>query len=185
MPDHLRKNVNVQLLHSINQKLTGDEDLHEEFRNNLIGYTSVLKEGKYRLDAYADAVKFCTFRFMGNTQDEAYAKTFPDRYNRLLAKGLNKKGISSYASMYAKGKLVNLIMEQSMIATHIYNQDVFQEAINHQFYLMKNADSQKVQQDAADSLMTHLAPPKDNKVELDVNVKESSAVTELKEAVAS
>ncbi|WP_211259246.1 hypothetical protein, partial [Dyella japonica] len=43
----------------------------------------------------------------------------------------------------------------------IVNQDLFQEALNHQAWLMKNATSEKVQCGAANSILTHLQKPKD------------------------
>lgn len=48
----------------------------------------------------------------------------------MLQRGLTAKDISSVVAIYNKGKLVNKIMEQSIVPTWILNQDLHQKAIN-------------------------------------------------------
>ena len=62
---------------------------------------------------------------------------------------------------YNKNKLVNLILEQSMIPSWVLNQDMYQKALNVQCELMLTANSEKVS-DAANSILTHLKPPQSN-----------------------
>ena len=76
-------------------------------------------------------------------------------------------------------KLVNLIYEQTLFPTYILNADIHQRAINHLADLMVNAKSEKVQSDSANALLTHLKRPETQKVELDIGVKENSAIAEL------
>ena len=91
--------------------------------------------------------------------------------------------MSASIAMYNKFKLVNLVYAQAVIPTHVLNQDKFQEAINHQFYLMKNAASEKVQSDAANSLMIHLKPPEEKQVNLNIGIEETDSIKELKNVI--
>ena len=120
---------------------------------------------------------------MGKTNTDAYIITFPDRYQSMLNRGLSSKEMSSIISVYNKSKLVNGIMEQSLIPTWIINQDLYQKAINVQADLMMTAVSEKVRSDAANSLLIHLKPPETKKVELDIGLKQGSEVDQLKDVL--
>ncbi|UZA02927.1 hypothetical protein [Moraxella bovis] len=183
LPDKYKKGISQELLDNINQTLA-DPDLHEEYRDNFVSYISVLNDGKYKIDDYISAVKYCTHKLMGNTNTDSYIKTFPDRYNDMLQKGYSAKTISSFVTNYNKGKLVNLIMEQSMIPTWVINQDLHQKAINVLADLMMNANSEKVRADSANSLLVHLKPPEVKKVELDIGVKANKEIDDMKNLLA-
>jgi hypothetical protein len=117
---------------------------------------------------------------MGASNIDAFVKTFPDRYQSYLANGTSSKDIASYVTAYNKNKLVNLILEQSLIPSWILNQDLYQKAINVQAELMMSANSEKVRSDAANSLLTHLKPPEVQKVELDIGIKKDGVMDDLK-----
>jgi hypothetical protein len=119
---------------------------------------------------------------LGSTNLEAYVKTFPTRYKRLLDDGVDDHRVSAYASSYNKNQLVNKIYEQTLIPSHILNADVFQKALNVQADLMVNANSEKVRSDAANSLLTHLKRPEVTKIELDVGLKEDKTIDGLRQA---
>lgn len=183
LPEKYKRGVNQALLDSIHQTLS-DPVHYEEYRNNFISYMSVLDDGKYKLQDYMNAVKYVTHKLMGNSNTDAYVKTFPDRYASMVSKGMSSKEISSFITAYNKNKLVNAIMEQSMIPSWIINQDLYQKAINVQAELMLTANSEKVRSDAANSLLVHLKPPEVKKVELDVGLKKNNDVEELKTVLA-
>ena len=120
---------------------------------------------------------------MGATNIDAFIKTFPNRYQRFLTNGVSQKDIASYITAYNKSKLVNLILEQSLIPSWVLNQDLYQKAINVQADLMINANSEKVRSDAANSLLNHLKPPEVQKVELNIGLKKDSVLQDLKETL--
>lgn len=184
LPKKYQKSLNAELMQTINDTLA-DVDLHETYRDNFLNYIDVLNEGRFKITDYLNAVKYCTHKLMGNSNIAAYTKTFPDRYTDMIRRNLSDKDMSSIITVYNKSKLVNLIMEQSIIPSWIINQDKFQDAINHQAYLMKHAASEKVQSDAANSLMIHLKPPEITKVELDIGITESSQIAELREVTVA
>lgn len=158
-----------------------DPALQEELRDNILGYVGVLGDGRFKIQDYLNAVKYVGYKLLGNSNIAAYVKTFPDRYNQLLANGTSEKDISAYVSAYNKNKLVNLILEQTLIPTHVLNADLHQKAINVQAEIMMTAKSDKVRSDAANSLLIHLKPPETSKIKLDVEIKESSALQELRD----
>ena len=181
LPDKLRKTVSQELIDEVNTILSNPEEF-ENYRNNLISYTSVMADGKFTIPQYLDAVRYVSFKLMGCTNIDAYIKTFPARYQNHLANGTSAKDISSYVSAYNKSKLVNLIYAQTMIPSHVLNQDLFQQALNVQADLMLNANSEKVRTDAANSLLTHLKQPEVKKVELDITHKQDDSIEILRQS---
>ena len=178
LPEKCRKSVKQSVVDQIN-KIMDDPEMHETYREHLLSYMSVLEDGRFKLTDYISAVKYCSLRLAGATQNDAFMRTFPDRYQRFVDNNTASKDIASYVTSYNKSKLVNIIMEQSRIPTWVLNQDLFQKAINVQAELMMTSSSDKVRSDAANSLMIHLKPPETFKVELDVGQKQVDAIAEL------
>ena len=179
LPDKVKRSINQELIDQINNTLS-DPEMFESYRDNLISYTKVMADGKFKVTQYIDAVRYVSFKLMGCTNIEAYTKTFPDKYQRFIQQGVQAKDIASYVTAYNKSKLVNLIFEQTLIPSHVLNQDLYQRALNVQADLMINAKSEKVRCDAANSLLTQLKVPEVKKVELDIGVKEDSSIAALR-----
>ena len=179
LPDKVKKSINQELIDQINNTLS-DPEMYESYRDNLISYTKVMADGKFKVTQYIDAVRYVSFKLMGCTNIEAYTKTFPDKYQRFIQQGVQAKDIASYVTAYNKSKLVNLIFEQTLIPSHVLNQDMYQRALNVQADLMINAKSEKVRCDAANSLLTQLKAPEVKKVELDIGVKEDGSIAALR-----
>lgn len=181
LPDKVKKSINQELIDSINQTLS-DPDMYETYRDNLLSYASVMADGRFKMESYISAVKYVSHKLMGASNIAAYIKTFPDKYQDFLNRGVETKDIASYVTAYNKSKLVNLIMEQTLIPSYVLNQDLYQKALNVQAELMLTAKSEKVRSDAANSLLTQLKMPEVNKVQLDVNVKEDGSIAALRES---
>ena len=179
LPDKVKKSVNVELINQINKTLS-EPELYETYRDNLLSYTKVMADGKFKISNYIEAVKYVSHKLMGCSNIEAYTKTFPDKYQNFLAQGVVAKDIASYVTAYNKSKLVNLIFEQTLIPSYVLNQDLYQKALNVQAELMVTANSEKVRCDAANSLLTHLKMPETQKVELEIGVKEDSSIAALR-----
>jgi len=181
LPDKVKKSVSQELIDQINLTLS-EPELFEAYRENLISYTKVMADGRFKVQEYVNAVRYVSHKLMGCTNIEAYTKTFPDKYQRFVAQGVAAKDIASYVTAYNKSKLVNLIFEQTLIPSYVLNQDLYQKALNVQADLMVNANSEKVRTDAANSLLTHLKMPEKQKVELEIGVKEDSSIAVLRQA---
>lgn len=183
LPASLKVAATQALTDHINN-IVSDPVVAEQVRHNFISYAHVLKEGKFKTEEYLNAVVYVGYKLMGKTNHDAYALTFPQRYQNFVAKGTSSKDIASYVSMYHRGKLVNLILEQSLVPTWVLNQELFQKAVNTQAEIMLDPDvSPKVRSDAANSLMTHLKKPETKEFQVSLQVEESSGMTEMREAI--
>ena len=181
LPDKVKKSVSQDLIDQINVTLS-EPEMYENYRDNLLSYTRVMNDGRFKIPDYLNAVRYVSFKLMGSSNIEAYRKAFPDKMLRFANQNVSAKDISSYVNAYNNTKLVNLIFEQTLIPSYILNQDLYHKALNIQAELMINANSEKVRTDAANSLLTHLKMPEKQKVELDISVKEDSSINMLRQA---
>lgn len=159
-----------------------DKDYADGILDNLVTYGSILKEGKYKIDKYIDAVRFVSYKVMGMSSRAAYSKVFPDRYQDMVL-NYAEKDMYSVISTYNKSKLVTMLYERLMIPTHILNQEVFQESINTLRDIMinpKNGTMARVQ--AGKALLDTLRPPEIKKMELDVKTDNTDVIAELRSA---
>lgn len=179
LPKSKKAHVTDEFMDRLNGSLTGDEVEREAIRNNFLGYVSVCAEGSYSLDQYLSAVKYCSYKLMGDNNVVAYSKTFPERYARVMSDIDKQDYVVQYAAAYNKGKLVNAIMAQTMVPTYVLNQDIHQKAINRLAHLMEHARSEKVQEAAASSLLVQLKAPEAKKIDLNVEVKRTDGIAEL------
>lgn len=182
LPPNLKSVVTQSFVDRINN-IVNDPIVAEQVRNNFISYTKVLQDGKFKTEDYLHAVTYCSFKLMGLSNQDAYFRTFPQRHAALVAKGTSAKDIASYVSMYNKGKLVNMIMEQTLVPSWVLNQDAYQKAINTQVELMTTAASEMVRTQAANSILTHLAKPKEAGPLVNIDMRENSGMNELKDAL--
>ena len=180
LPIQLKNSVTQDVMDSINQVLSGPEST-EIFKENLLSYTRVLLEGKFKMTSYVSAVRYVSFKLLGGTNKAAFTATFPDKVSRWKAQGVSEKDQSSYISAYHKSKLVNLIMEQTLIPLHVLNAPTRQEAVNILADLMRNASSEKVRSDSAAHILRELKPPEKTKIELDLGAKADKTLDTLRE----
>jgi hypothetical protein len=179
LPTTVKRSINQELIDKINGTLA-EPEMYEAYRDNLLSYTRVMADGRFKIENYIDAVKYVSHKLMGATNIEAYSKTFPDKITRFAAQQVSSKDIASYVTAYNKSKLVNLIFEQTLIPSYVLNQDLYQKALNVQADLMMSAKSEKVRCEAANSLLTQLKMPEVKKVELDIGIKEDSSIAALR-----
>lgn len=184
LPDRLKINVTQDLIDKINN-ISADPLHAETIRENFITYTRVLQEGKYKLEDYMNAVAYVSYKLMGYNNQDSYFKTFPDRQAALVAKGASRKDISAYVAAYNKNKLVNAILEQSLIPIHILNQDAVQKAINTQIEIMTDESNSAIARtQAANSLLTHLVKKETAQVQLNIGTPETSGLKDLQNAIS-
>lgn len=185
VPPAMKNMVTQSLVDRVNN-LDSDPDLARAMRENFVSYTSVLTEGKFKFEDYISAVKYVSFLLMRYKKKEAWIRTFPDRYQALKAKGTSDKDISAHASMYAGGKLVNLIYERTAVPFHVLNQDVRQQALDKLVHVMRTAHSDFVVVQAANGVLQHTTPPKIvETAQLNVNVGMVSSIDALEKATAA
>lgn len=182
LPDKLKKTATQSLVDTINTTFSSTEEL-EYYRDNLLGYTKVLNDGRFKLADYLNAVKYVGFKVRGLSNIDSYSQTFPQKMIDFRNNGVSQKDISTYVHAYNKNKLVNLIYEQAVIPLHVMNQDLAQKAVMTLADLMQTAVSEKVRSDSAIGLLNHIKPPEVKKVELDMTVHEDGSLTAFKNAL--
>lgn len=183
VPKRQRHNITQSLVDKLN-KLVTDPEERQYFRENLLSFTHVLRDPNVKLESYIHAVRYVSYKLMGMTNQEAWIKTFPDRYQRLLNDGKSDVFLRATVSGYNKTKIVATVLEQALIPIHVLNADVFQNAVDTQARLMTDPNvSDKVRSDAANSLLTHLKPPEARKLDLNVAVAEDDSLRELRHAI--
>ncbi len=181
LPKQLGKSIPVGLVDTINMLAEADDMMRQGYRDNVIGYATVLTEGRWKIKDYLNAVRFCTYRMGGMGVAKSYNLTFPERYKRMSEEGASQNYMSSLSTQYNKSKIVNLILEQAMVPVYLVNADAFQKAINAQLKILSEGNSEIAIVQAANSLMTHLKPPETRKLEVDININEGSAIDELRQ----
>ena len=172
MPKKFRHNVTEDMIKFVNA--TEGDEFRDIYKENLLGFSDVMQLGRYGMTEYLNAVKFVSYKLLGDSNTIAYAKVFPDRYQRLVDKNTPMKTISSFSTTYNKGALVHKILERTLVPVHILNMDIHQEAINIQAELMRDAKSETVRQKAAECLIMQLKAPEAAKIEIDVNYSNDS-----------
>lgn len=184
VPKSLRNTVDDAFVDKINDVIK-DHKYAESYRENLLGFSHVLLNGKYRVEDYTRAVLYGSYKMMGKTNINAYIAAFPDKVAQWRLEGVSEKDIATYVSVYNKGKLVQGVLEQSMVPSWLLNQDAYQEAVNTQVRLMRTAKSEKVQSDAANSLLNALKRPEVAKIDINVSNKQTDdALLDLRKAVS-
>ena len=97
LPANLKNSVTDSLVDSLNQ-IAGDPLIAEQIRNNFLSYTNVMKEGKFKTEDYVKAVTYVSHKLMGYSNLEGDIRTFPDRYQKLIANGTSAQDIASHVS---------------------------------------------------------------------------------------
>jgi len=182
LPKHIKVPITQSMVDSLNN-LSTDPVIAQNMRENFLSYSNVLKDGKFKLEDYVHAVAYVSYKIMGYSNRDSYSRTFPGRYQLLVGRGASDKDISSYVAAFNKNKLVNIILEQTLIPTWVLNQDIYQQAINVQADMMLNARSEKVRVDAANSLLTHLKKPEKKEIELSIGVVDNSGLNEMRDSL--
>lgn len=179
LPKWHRTMVTQEFLDKI-EKAVENTEIAEQFKENFITYLSVLSKGRYKMEDYIKAVKYVSFKLLGYSNINAYASTFPNRYQRLKNEGQDK--IDSYVSAYNKNKLVCLIYEQTMVPTYVLNAPLHQEALNELAGMIKDPNVRgMVKVKACEAILAYTKPPEVVKGELTIGIQQSDTISDLRE----
>lgn len=182
VPKKLQNSIDQTFVDKLN-KIANDPIIADHIKSNFISYTQVMNDGKYSIEEYLNAIKYVSFKLMGLTNQDSYFKTFPDRHAKLLANNVSAKDMAAYVAAFNKTKLVNAILEQTLVPSWVLNQDIYQRAINTQADLMATAKSDRVKCMAADSILKALAKPESAGPLVNIDMRENSGISELKQAL--
>ena len=156
----------------------------EEYAEQLITFSNVLKGGKYKLEGYIKAVQYVSYRQMNLSMVDSYRRTYPDRCFR-NGKPKPKGTVDALSSIYDKTQLVQGILSQMQIPLHIMMVAERVKAANVLANLMMNASSERIQMESADKLLNHIKTPESVKIELDLGSKTDDTIKELNDKLES
>lgn len=157
-----------------------DSLVAEQFKDNFISYLNVLSKGKYKMDDYINAIKYVSFKLLGYSNINAYAATFPDRYQRLKDEGQTQ--IDAFVSMYNRTKLVMQIYEQTIVPTWVLNAPMHQEALSELARMVQDDEVRgmtKVR--ALETILQYTKQPEVVKGELTIGIEQSDTINDLRE----
>lgn len=188
----LRKNaITDEIVDIINKSQTEPEFQGESLLQTAITYEKVLTQNKVSMKEYLNAIKFCAYLVsMDDNITEAYKKVFAERkfvQDRMGISTADPKynELTSAASRYRRSKVVVDILTVSQVPMHLMFTGMQYEAVGVLYEVMKTARQDRDKINAAKELLAATKAPEGMKIELDVGIKENSAVQQLNEQLAS
>ena len=161
-----------------------DTAIAEEFKDNFITYLNVLSKGKYKMEDYIAAVKYISFKLLGYSNIDAYAATFPERYEEHLADGKTLDALRARADGFSRTKLVQSILERGYIAPYLLNQPLFQQALNTAASIMlDDSVSAMARVNAAKTVLEYTKAPEVQKLQMEVGIKASDELSQLEDTM--
>ena len=186
-----RKNaITEEIVDLMNEAMNEPEFQGESILHTAITYENVMAKNRAGIREYVDAIKFCAYLVsMEDNYTEAYKKTFAYRdfvKDRLTASpDSNKyKELSSAASRYRRSKLVVDLLTYSQVPLDIMFSGYRYKAIGVLAREMESAQYSRDRIAAAKELLMAVKGPENVKIELDIGVKETSAVANLQAQLA-
>ena len=162
----------------------------ESLLQTMVTYQKVLDTAKVGIKEYVNAIRFCAYLVsMDDNYTEAYKRTFCERdfvkKRAALPTDTTKYAeLTSAASRYRRSKLVVDILTASQVPLGLLYMGHQYEAVNVLYDVMHTAKYDRDKINAAKELLAAVKLPETAKVELDVNVKESTAVQQLNDQLA-
>lgn len=193
LKEHLpnRKNQITQECVDIINKSRNDPEFHgESLLKTAITYESVLKQNKVSIPEYLNAVKFCAFLTTDNcSYVDAYKRVFCHREfvkkrKNASTDSVEYRELTAAASRYRKSKIVTDILTVSQVPLDIMFSGYRYKAVAVLADVMETARFDRDKINAAKELLAATKGPDNVKIELDVGVKESSAVQQMNQQLA-
>lgn len=183
VPRNFRGNITESFLDDLERSMN-DPEMGKIMKENFLTYTNVLNESAKNVTIwdYVNAVKFISYKIMGYSIEESWKKTFPNRAEELVKEG-KLSWINKYANGFNKTKIVNKIYEQTLIPSYVLNAPMYQRALNVLNDMIMNDEVRGMAKvKACETILNYTKPPEVNKAEVNVTIKQSDAITELREA---
>ena len=157
--------------------------------DTMVTFQNVMMKNSGSMDQYIDAVRFCAYVECEETAVEAYKRTFSNReFVRerwdVKTDSIPYKELVSAASRYRKSPMVVDILAQADVPLYLMFQGARYQAVQVLADEMVNANFSKDRISAADKLLTHVKPPENVQIEMDIGIQNNSAVTDLQAQLA-
>lgn len=174
----------------INNTMNDPEFNGYSLMETLTTYENVMLKNKGDMVGYINAIRFCAY--LEGTEDstvEAYKKTFSNRpfvQERMNAAtdSPEYKQLTSTASRYRKSPMVVDILTQADVPLYLMFQGFRYKMANVLAEEAMNAPFSKDRINAADKFLTHVKPPENIQVEMDIGVKEGNVIEDYEKVIA-
>ncbi len=184
--------ITDELVTTLNMIILDEPEVGSLISENFLNYGKVLANGKYPIDKYLNAIKFCSYKMMNMSNIDSYKHTYPGRHEKFRERYMDLEGLtqeefdkklSSYVYAVSSSKLVTTILSQVQIPTKLLNMGLLQEAINVEASLMRAARSEIVREKAANTLIQYLGQEEDNKIQIDAGYKKDDIIEQYEIAM--
>lgn len=187
-----RKNaITQELVDVLNEVKDEAEFQGEPLLNTAVVYEKLMINNKASVREFIDAIRFCAYLVtMDDNYTEAYKKTFYYRdfvKERISAdtKSIKYAELTSAASRYRRNnKLVADLLVYSQAPLEIMFLGWRYKAVGVLADTMMNAKLDRDKINAAKELLVATKGPETKRIELDIGVKESSAIASLNEQLS-
>ena len=185
-----KESITSELVDIINDANNNPFFSGDEFISTVITYKDVLEKNKASIKDYLTAIRFCAYL---ESEDfnitEAFIKSHS--HTEFVQKNMNSPTTSSEyrqltnaASRYRKRPIVVQILTQSQLGLHLMFQGELYRAINVLSDIMVNGRSEMARVAAAKEILANVKAPETTKIELDIGIKNESAMQSLNEQLA-
>ena len=185
-----KESITEELITIINDANNNPFFSGDEFMNNILTYKDVMEKQKASLKDYLAAIRFCAYL---ESEDynltEAYKKSHchTEFVRERLDSPTNSaeyKQLTTAASRYRKRPLIVQILTQSQLGLHLMFQGEQYRAINVLSDIMVNGRSEMARVAAAKELLANTKAPETHKIELDIGIRNESAMESLNAQLA-
>ena len=185
-----KESITEELITIINDANNNPFFSGDEFMNNILTYKDVMEQQKASLKDYLAAIRFCAYL---ESEDynltEAYKKSHchTEFVRERLDSPTNSaeyKQLTNAASRYRKRPLIVQILTQSQLGLHLMFQGEQYRAINVLSDIMVNGRSEMARVAAAKELLANTKAPETHKIELDIGIRNESAMESLNAQLA-
>ena len=174
--------ITEEVVDMINQSNNDENFSTDEFMNNMITYRKIMEAKQGSIKEYINAIRFCAYlEYYNDNFTQAYIKARPwDEFVRsrmnLPSNDPAYQALSVAASRYRKNPMVIAILTQADAPLRLMFQGARYQAVAVLVNEMQTATYSKDRITAADKLLTHLASPAEQKVEIDIGIKKDSLI---------
>jgi len=186
-----RKNtITAEIVDIINKTAEEPEFQGESLLQTAITYENLMGKNRAGIKEYVDAIRFCAYLVsMDDNYTEAYKRTFSYRdfvKDRMTSTpdSVKYKELTSAASRYRKSKLVIDLLTYSQVPLDIMFSGARYKAIGVLANEMETAQYSRDRIAAAKELLAAVKGPETTKIELDIGVKQDSAIQSLNAQLA-
>ena len=154
----------------------------DEFIEQMMTYQNVMTKNRGSISEYINALKFCAYlESSGDNYTEAYKRArandqFVIERANLPKDSTGYRELTNAASRYRKTPMVKDILTQADLPLYLMFQGGRYQAAAVLLDEMSNAMYSKDRISAADKFLTHVKPPENMKVELDIGIKQDNII---------